>query len=975
MTDAEGPESLSENERLRRQLHEVAETLKATTAAYEEFAGRRVVRVAARLADALAPLYRRMRSQPEPERDDPNAAVWSTIAGLDRQQVSSAAPRVSVVITTRDHHEMLVELLDALDRCPYPDLEIVVVDNGSSDATADLDGSVRLKPTTVVHRSSNASFSAANNLGVAASSGELVLVLNDDILPLHTQWLSHLVEEIEADPGLDAVGAVLVHPVVGNDAHVAPMQIQHFGIGFAWDEGFVRPFNKRDGDEITIDDIGGTPVAVVAATAACLLVRRQAFDAIGGFDEHYVYGYEDVDLCLRLPGRVALSRRAVLVHRESTSQNEWPRDLLRVNRLGNRRRLMQVHGRALRRQAALERLMPESTWRARPPTVGITVMSTDPADGYGDLHTGTELAEAMERAGWRSRLLQAKGAEWADVSGCDVVISLLQGWDPRVAPDGTTTVAWVRNVPDRWIDSGHLDHFDLVLSSSVLLSDELERACGVRPFIVPLATNPERFSPTETSPTFDCDIVLTANHWGVERTPVHRLERRPGERMLILGRGWESVPAAADISRGPVDYTLLPMAYSSASIALDETTVGRLEYGAVNSRVFDALGVGTLVLSNNVVGSQECFDGLLPTYETVEELRERLDHYLANDEEREALASGLRQLVLGRHTYDHRAAEIEAALAGLVSSPSMAILIGAPRWEVVQAWGDYHFAVALARALRRRGVVSDIRVLPEWGAPATVAHDIVLHLRGITPYVPVEGAFNVLWLISHPELLDASECDRFDLVLVASEREAQRLGSLTSTPVHPMLQASALAPPVGDGLPGPELVFVGNTRGVDRHGVRWAGEAGLPLAIYGAGWSGPLAGSVVAEQVENHELAALYHGAGMVLNDHWPDMAERGFISNRIFDACAAGAVCLTDPVAGLDEAFGDAVLVYRSAEELQDHVERLCADPLERLRRGRAGREIVARNHTFEHRADELVGLLPHTLVGMLPGADPGRR
>ena len=63
----------------------------------------------------------------------------------------------------------------------------------------------------------------------------------------------------------------------------------------------------------------------------------------------------------------------------------------------------------------------------------------------------------------------------------------------------------------------------------------------------------------------------------------------------------------------------------------------------------------------------------------------------------------------------------------------------------------------------------------------------------------------------------------------------------------------------------------------------------------------------------------MYRSAGVALNDHWPDMAKHGFLSNRLFDAAASGARVVSDDVAGIKEVFGETVAGYRTPSELAD--------------------------------------------------------
>jgi spore maturation protein CgeB len=108
----------------------------------------------------------------------------------------------------------------------------------------------------------------------------------------------------------------------------------------------------------------------------------------------------------------------------------------------------------------------------------------------------------------------------------------------------------------------------------------------------------------------------------------------------------------------------------------------------------------------------------------------------------------------------------------------------------------------------------------------------------------------------------------------------------------------------------------------------------------------------------------LYSSASIVLNDHWPDMAAHGFISNRIFDALAAGALVISDPVEGLDALLDGAVPTFSDADDLENLVRRLLADPDERTQKAERGMELIRRDHTFDARAARFTELITPLLT-----------
>jgi Glycosyl transferase family 2/Glycosyl transferases group 1 len=300
---------------------------------------------------------------------------------------------------------------------------------------------------------------------------------------------------------------------------------------------------------------------------------------------------------------------------------------------------------------------------------------------------------------------------------------------------------------------------------------------------------------------------------------------------------------------------------------------------------------------------------------------------------------------------------------GLHASLAFAIAICPQRWDGAERWGDTHFARALADELERRGHRARLEVVAEWDTPDRPPADVTIHLRGLWPFVPRGGdELSVLWNISHPDLLTRAECDAFDLVLAPSARLTERLAARTRTPVELIEQATDATVffPQHDAAHERELVFVGNSRGRLRPILSDLLPTDRNLAVWGQQWERFLpAGLVAGEHLPNDEVRRAYSSAAIVLNDHWDDMRAQGIVSNRVYDALACGALVISDHLPEIPERFGDAVVTYRTREELHAHVARLLADPAERAERAAAGRERVLRRDTFAHRVDALLAAI----------------
>jgi GT2 family glycosyltransferase len=215
------------------------------------------------------------------------------------------------------------------------------------------------------------------------------------------------------------------------------------------------------------------------------------------------------------------------------------------------------------------------------------------------------------------------------------------------------------------------------------------------------------------------------------------------------------------------------------------------------------------------------------------------------------------------------------------------------------AWGDTHFAADLARALRDLGQTVGTSRHGAHAAGPTHLDDVSLFIRGLHSATPVPGTLNILWVISHPDTVTPDEVQQFDLVFAASRQWAANMSARSGVDVRPLLQATAIDP---DAITEPwpdevtEAVFVGSSAGRSRPLVHDVIAAGIPVAVYGHGWDGLLPeGSWKGRWVDPADLPALYRRHGLVIADHWPDMAANGFLSNRVYDAVAAGAHVITD--------------------------------------------------------------------------------
>jgi O-antigen biosynthesis protein len=302
----------------------------------------------------------------------------------------------------------------------------------------------------------------------------------------------------------------------------------------------------------------------------------------------------------------------------------------------------------------------------------------------------------------------------------------------------------------------------------------------------------------------------------------------------------------------------------------------------------------------------------------------------------------------------------------------IAITVAAPNEKVAPRWGDWHLAQAFAGALRECGHVVRVQTADHADDRAGRACDVHCVVRGLAPVRRTRGQRHVLWIISHPEVIETAELDSADLVLVASERFAAELRTRTRTPVEPFLQATdthRFRPLPPDPAHVHDVTIVAKSRDQYRTAVADAIAGGLRPSIYGSGWDGIVDPALlVGDYVDNTDLARVYSSAGVVLNDHWSTMRDWGFVSNRIFDALACGAPVISDRLPEIADLFGDTVPTFDGAEQLRRVVDEILADPDAARARARRGMEIVGAHHTFGHRAHEFLDALARHGLGPRP-------
>lgn len=293
------------------------------------------------------------------------------------------------------------------------------------------------------------------------------------------------------------------------------------------------------------------------------------------------------------------------------------------------------------------------------------------------------------------------------------------------------------------------------------------------------------------------------------------------------------------------------------------------------------------------------------------------------------------------------------------------IKIGVPSYEVCEQWGDWHFASSLRVALIKAGYDASVDILPEWYEYTGDEYTVNLVLRGLSKFRPNPKNLNIIWMISHPDMISDNELIGYDHIFVASDYYYKKLQAIDAN-ISVLLQCTDtslfnLNHTKLDHID--DLIFVGNSRGILRKIVSDSLKCGFRLSIYGGGWEGLVGDKFIkSKYISNRALSQYYFSAKIVLNDHWEDMKKNGFVSNRIYDVIASGGIIISDKVLGADSFFKKYVYTYESLSDLRDTVNRLSSDPSFFYDKEDAFNEIQNK-YSFDSRAATIISLARNIL------------
>lgn len=234
---------------------------------------------------------------------------------MKKKALNGNCPLVSLVVLTWNGKAYLEKCLQSLMSLRYPNYEVIVVDNGSSDGSPNMVKRNFQKVKLIVNKR-NLGFAKGNNIGIKASSGDLIVLLNNDVVA-DPFWLSELVKTVFHSPNIGMASGIVLQSKPSDVIWSAGMKIDAF-TGFAWRIGYGEKFKQLKKVE-DIDYFSG----------CALLVKKEVITKIGLLDEGYFFYGEDADwnFCARRAGfDCQFAPLAIVWHEGSATRKRIPRE-------------------------------------------------------------------------------------------------------------------------------------------------------------------------------------------------------------------------------------------------------------------------------------------------------------------------------------------------------------------------------------------------------------------------------------------------------------------------------------------------------------------------------------------------------------------------------------------------------------------------------------------------------------------------
>ena len=871
--------------------------------------------------------------------------ITNSFRDLDLSKINLKKSRaVSIILLNLNGGDMVVHSIQSIVDKMRPFDELIVVDHGSDDGSIEQIKQLSKKENNIItwERGKNYTFSESNNSAVERAKNEIIVFINNDIVLENGDFddLSNVLGEKK----IEIVGGLLYDAPIEEFSikykNSFPRCLQHRGIGLniggnnfiqAYDISAKHTPQERDSDYLQ----------VVATTGALMAIRKEFFLNIGGFSEKYIYGQEDVDICLRASfehnAKIAICNNFKALHYHGFTrlrQNSKNRTK-GANLINNRQILNDYFDKAIRKRLKDKNFLDiANPISANCKRIAFIVSDLSINTSKGDVFTAFELANALNKK-YNSECYFLMPNKKIDCNKFDIIINFIHSARIDILDNlrsDTIIIGWMRNWFDKWSQLPDIDMYDIIYCSSKHACSYIEDQIKFTVKYLPLAAGADAVKLGR-----ERKLNKIKNNKRINYTFIGSYFNSPREitRLLdpasipypfkLYGHNWEKHGKFSAYTLGPINYFDTVEKYLETNLVIDDANIATKKWGSVNCRVFDSLALGIDVITNGKVGASELFGDHLKTYDSQESLTKNIIKSLENDESKSTKL--LQDIVLTNHTYENRAEQIWNDVNELISSKHVRIHTSIPKPSHSLQWGDLYLARSIRYELQKKDLRCNISIGESEERRFSSREDLALNLRGIENVKRKNKQSFFTWFISHPESYDIAELVETDNIAISSKIFKKKIENLRSE----FNSNKPLYIPQFSTIKSPEIfpeilcdfIFIGNTRNIYRESVKYAIESGLDIKVIGSGWEKYISEKYILKNlVSNSELGSAYTLGRVVLCDHWDDMKRYGFVSNRIYDCLSINKPILTDYARDIESDLTDHekeyVFTYNSFEDFK---------------------------------------------------------
>lgn len=497
------------------------------------------------------------------------------------------------------------------------------------------------------------------NRAAAKATGNYLLFIHH-CTRVTTGFIDHLLAHYMELPDAGAIAPVQIYEKLSeNEKHkLRSYKVHDAGYTLVMDNNkkyhdYVKVSNNNSKD-INIDT-NPSAIEVDGVHINGLMISRELFNSVGGFDTAYNNSYYDADLCLtlKMKGLKNYCIKSTMLYK-NYAQNltkKQPEDIYVF-----RGKWQYAIASGYFKQDAPTNTPLELNDKE------IDILGSMPDDEtakfWGDLHYANALAASFTKLGYKANVVARHN--WYNKSTAKYVI-VLRGLYPYyksvITPD-KVLMTWTISHPDI-ITRTELERSDYIFYASKLMQQKFtdKYKLTTPSDVLQQCTDPNVMKCTEGN-SKSPELLFIGNSRRIFRPVLKDL--LPTEHELhVYGRHWDEFPEVqAHVIDKFMDNDKVGQAYHDAQILLNDHWDDMREYGIISNRIFDALAVGAFVITDHVADMEDTLRDCLVSYTDAADLKNKIDYYLANPDARDVIAQKGKETVLANHTFDQRAATI-----------------------------------------------------------------------------------------------------------------------------------------------------------------------------------------------------------------------------------------------------------------------------------------------------------------------------